>query len=594
MKKTLKKNLTYCLYAVISGFILASGFSLFIASKNDSNIFTIQSAGEIKIWLVLTLGIVFSLALFLIFSWRKCAYRSAVPLSLFCFTVLTLWNLHSQRHYYYIVMAAAVIILTFAYKEIFHDRKTPKLEGAPLYMTVLLMTIFMTSIVTMGSIIRMYSFNSSTFDFGLFAQMYESMATDLTQNTTLERNQLMSHFAVHFSPAYYLLLPFYMIFRRPEFLLAAQAAVCFSGVIPVLLICKRQRFDALLTIIISGVFLCYPAFTGGCFYDFHENFFLVPFILWLLYFLDKNSIAGTIIFGLLMLSVKEDAGLYVIFIGLYAVFNKKIKPSCSFTLLAIGVGGFLAVTSLIDSMGEGIKVSRYGNYLYGDQDSLTNVIFNVIKNPAFFFSSLLSEEKLLFILQMFLPLLFIPAKTRKLSDWFLIAPLVLINLATEYKYQADISFQYVFGTGALLIFLFIKNLRYNKKKTKAAAAAFMASAICLLGNSGPKFHYIDRINNDPDYYAAAREVLEEIPKDKVIYANTYLTPFLYDCKRVYMYPFDYYKNEILTDDYADYYVLDSRVSNMSEFDITVESIKEKGYEVESDRSFVLVLKKIEE
>lgn len=593
MKQTLKKNLTYCLYAVISGFILASGVSLFAATKNGSNIFTIQSVAEIKTWIILVLGVLFSSVLFCIFKLRKCTYRCTVPLSIFCFTLLTLWKLHSQHHYYYIVMAAIVIITTFAYKEIFHDRKTPKLEGAVLYIIILALTVLMTSIMAIGSIGRMYSFNSSTFDFGLFAQMYESMATDLTQNTTLERNEMLSHFAVHFSPAYYLLLPFYMIFRRPEFLLTAQAAVCFSGVIPILLICKKQRFDGLLTIIISGVFLCYPAFTGACFYDFHENFFLVPFILWLLYFLDKNSLAGTVIFGLLMLSVKEDAGLYVIFIALYALFNKKIKLSHALVLLIIGMGGFLAVTALIDAAGEGIKVSRYGNYLYGEQESLKDVIINVIKNPTFFFSSLLSEEKLLFIVQMFLPLLFIPIRTRKLSDWFLIAPLVLINLATEYKYQANISFQYVFGTGAILLFLFVKNLRYSKKKTKAAAAAFMASAICLVGNSMPKFRYIDRLNADPDYYATAREVLSEIPRDKVIYSNTYLTPFLYDCKEVYMYPFNYYNNKLLTDDYADYYVLDSRTSDTGEFNRTVEKIKENGYEVASDRSFVLVLKKSE-
>lgn len=593
MKQNLKKNLTYCIYAVISGFILASGVSLLAASKHGSNIFTIQSVAEIKTWLIPVLGVLFSLVLFCIFKLRKCAYRCTVPLSIFCFSLLTLWKLHSQHPYYYIVMAAIVIIFTFAYKEIFHDRKTPKLEGTLLYIIILAMTVLMTSIMAIGSIGRMYSFNSSTFDFGLFAQMYESMATDLTQNTTLERSELLSHFAVHFSPAYYLLLPFYMIFRRPEFLLTAQAAVCFSGVIPILLICKKQRFDGLLTIIISAVFLCYPAFTGACFYDFHENFFLVPFILWLLYFLDKNSLTGTVIFGLLMLSVKEDAGLYVIFIALYALFNRKIKLSRSLTLLIIGVGGFLAVTALIDAAGEGIKVSRYGNYLYGEQESLKDVIINVIKNPTFFFSSLLSEEKLLFIMQMFLPLLFIPIRTRKLSDWFLIAPLVLINLATEYKYQANINFQYVFGSGALLLFLFVKNLRYSKKKTKAAAAAFMASAICLVGNSMPKFRYIDRLNADPDYYAAAREVLAEIPRDKVIYSNTYLTPFLYDCKEVYMYPFNYYNNKLLTDDYADYYVLDSRSSDTGEFNRIVDEIKENGYEVASDRSFVLVLKKSE-
>lgn len=591
MKKIIKTELTYCLYAVVSGFILASGVTLYVAVRTGSNIFAIQSAGEVRTWLVLTLGILFSSLLFCIFKLRKTVYRCTVPLSIFCFALLTLWKLHSQHPYYYVMMMIMVIVSTFSFKEIFHDRKIPKLQGTALYAVILAMTVLMTSIVTAGGIVRMYSFNSSTFDYGLFAQMYEYMATDFTQNTTLERNVLMSHFAVHFSPAYYLLLPFYMIFRRPEFLLAAQAAVCFSGVIPVVLLCKRQRFNGLLTIIISGVFLCYPAFTGGCFYDFHENFFLVPFILWLLYFLEKNSTPGTVVFGLLLLSVKEDAGIYVIFIGLYALFNKKIKYSCSVPLLLIGAGGFLAVTSLINAAGEGIKVSRYKNYLYGGQDSLTDVILNVLKNPTFFFNSILNEEKLLFILQMFLPLLFIPMKTRKISDWFLIAPLILINLASDYKYQANISYQYIFGTGALLIFLFVKNLRYSKTKTKAAAAAFMAAIICLVGNSMMKFRYIDSIKSDPEYYSAAREVLAEIPRDKVIYANTYLTPFLFDCREVYMYPFDYYENELLTDDYADYYVLDSRTSETNEFDRLTEEIKSIGYEEVINGSFVVVLKK---
>lgn len=589
MKNVLKKNFIYFLYAAVSGFILASGISLFIAAKTDSNIFVIRSAGEIKTFILLMTGLIFTLALFVVFRKRRCAYRCTVPLSLFCFSLLTLWQQKAPHPYYYLAMAAIVIAFTFVYKEIFHDRKTTKTEGTPLYVTVLVMTVLMTAVMTSGSIVRMYAFNSSTFDFGLFAQMYEYMATDLTQNTTLERNELLSHFAVHFSPVYYLLLPFYMIFRRPEFLLGAQAAVCFSGVIPVLLLCKKQRFDGLLTILISGVFLCYPAFTGACFYDFHENFFLVPFILWLLYFLDKNSLAGTIVFGLLMLSVKEDAGLYVIFIALYALFNKKIKKSAAVFLLIIGVGGFIAVTSLINTVGEGIKVSRYNNYLYDDQDSLTDVVINVIKNPAFFFGSLLSEQKILFILQMFLPLLFIPMRTRRLSDWFLIAPLVLINLATEYKYQADISYQYVFGTGALLIFLFVKNIRYSKKKTKAAAAAFMASAICLVGNSMHKYRYIDSLKANPEYYSAAREVLAELPRDKVIYAETYLTPFLFDCKEVYMYP-PYYNADKVD---ADYYVLDSRTSDTDEFERTVEEIKNRGYELVESRSFVLVLRKAE-
>lgn len=588
MKKVLKKYAKYVFYALIIAFISASGITLYIASITESFIFSIQSVPELKMGLFITIFIAFSLALFFIFKLRRCVYRCLVPISLFCFSILTLLSLRAARPYYYIVMAALVIAFSFVYKEIFHDRKTPRFDKAMLYVTVLVMTVLMTVAVTVGSIVRMYVFNATNFDLGLFAQMYEYMANDFTQNTTLERNELMSHFEVHFSPVYYLLLPFYMIFRRPEFLLGAQAALCFSGVIPILLLCKKQKYGGLITVLVSGAFLCYPTFTGACFYDFHENFFLVPFILWLLYFLDNNKILGIIIFALLMLSVKEDAGLYVIFIGLYALFNKKIRKSRSIPLLLLGIIGFGFITAFINLFGEGIKVSRYSIYLYSEQDSLSQVIVNVIKNPAFFFDHLLNEQKLLFLIQMLLPTAFISLRTRRFCDLFLISPLILINLASDYPYQSDIGFQYVFGTGSLIFFLYVKNLRYSKKKTKVAAAVFMASAICLLGSNMSKYNYAVKLIKNPDYYAKARQVISEIPRDKVIYANTFFTPFLFDCKEVYMYPPVYTPKNMK----PDYYLLDSR-SDKETLSLTMIELQSKGFVKEENDSFVIVYKRAE-
>lgn len=60
---------------------------------------------------------------------------------------------------------------------------------------------------------RYYKLSTPAFDFGIFAQMFENMKDGLGPVTTVERNYELSHFAVHFSPAYYLMLPFYMLFR---------------------------------------------------------------------------------------------------------------------------------------------------------------------------------------------------------------------------------------------------------------------------------------------------------------------------------------------------------------------------------------------
>ena len=62
------------------------------------------------------------------------------------------------------------------------------------------------------------SYSNYTFDFGIFAQMYERMAATGVPYTTVERSYMMSHFGVHFSPIFYLFLPGYYIFRSPIYL----------------------------------------------------------------------------------------------------------------------------------------------------------------------------------------------------------------------------------------------------------------------------------------------------------------------------------------------------------------------------------------
>ena len=82
-----------------------------------------------------------------------------------------------------------------------------------------LLTYGVFSIVTLYvvylSIVFIYkikTFDGSTFDIGLFSQMFHRMSTDLSAITTLERDRVLSHFAVHISPIFYLMLPFYKLF----------------------------------------------------------------------------------------------------------------------------------------------------------------------------------------------------------------------------------------------------------------------------------------------------------------------------------------------------------------------------------------------
>lgn len=128
------------------------------------------------------------------------------------------------------IAVLAIIIFRFAdikETEILKCRKTE-------IISVLLFTVISVTILMIGTVCRLKSYESSCFDMGIFLQMFEYMSKTGKQYTTVERNVLMSHFNVHFSPCWYLLLPIYMIFRNSVVLVILQVLIIASGVLPLI------------------------------------------------------------------------------------------------------------------------------------------------------------------------------------------------------------------------------------------------------------------------------------------------------------------------------------------------------------------------
>ena len=270
--------------------------------------------------------------------------------------------------------------------------KLPMHKSVPwIVMAVSAMTI--TAFV--GLICCLYYKNHWTpnYDFGLFAQMFENMRETGLPLITCERDRLLSHFAVHFSPVYYLLLPFYMLLPDPTTLLVASILIVASGAVPLLLICKRHHLSDTSCCAFSVIYALYPCFAGGCFYYIHENNFLAPFLLWFIYFREKRMIVPQIIFMFLTLSVKEDAAVYLIIIALYfMVSGKKIKRDILFAVVPLIY--FIVLMILLKEYGNGVMTGRYDNYIYDQSGSLITAVTAVIKNPVYVLSQCFTEKKL--------------------------------------------------------------------------------------------------------------------------------------------------------------------------------------------------------
>lgn len=443
--------------------------------------------------------------------------------------------------------------------------KPKQTHKAWLWITVGLSVAFFL-LVSCWTVGRVYSFNTPTYDFGIFSQMFYNMKASGLPMTTVERDGLLSHFAVHVSPIYYLLLPFYWLVPTPATLQVLQAAVITSAVIPLWKIGKHHGLTGAQRMLACAVLLLYPAYSGGTSYDLHENCFLTPLILWLFYGIDRKNWGITTLAAVLTLMVKEDAAVYVAVIALWLTVKALLKKDrknliAGIFLLAGALGWFFLVTGYLAKNGDGVMTYRYSNFMYDGSSSLITVIKSVILNPMKAVYECVDSEKLYFIAMTLLPLLGLPLLTRRYERYILLIPYILVNLMSDYSYQHNIFYQYTFGTNAFLMYLTVVNLadwKINWQRVFALIAAAIVSAVCFAIVIVPKAIYypVQAIQND-DGYQSIRNTLDTIPEGVSVTATTFYTTYL--SQRQTLYDVRYCSQEHLLE--TEYIVLDLSAGN---------------------------------
>lgn len=469
---------------------------------------------------------------------------------------------------------------------------------------VCLLALFCAVIISVITCLRYFCFSAPNFDFGLFVNMFHNMRESGRALSTSERDVLLSHFVVHISPIYYLILPIYYIFPSAVTLQICQALILASGVVPAYLLCKKYNLSNKLTIILTAIYSLYPALSAGTFYDIHENCFLLPLLLWMFYFFEKEKYPLMYIFAVLTLMVKEDAAIYVIVFALFLILSRK-KYLHGALLFAGACMYFIFALNLLDLISDyyagiysnasanpeinGAMVNRFDNLIYNESDGIAGAVKTIIQNPGYALSQLFKTrdndyEKLKYFLQMFLPLGFLPFATKKTSRYILITP-ILMNLLTDYIYQYDIGFQYHFGISAFLIYASIINVAEIKLSFKKAILP-VASVCCIclyITTVSPMYiRYTDNWANNKEEYKQMESILETIPKDRSVAASSMLVAHLADRSEIYQ--IEYHGGECDTD----YVIFDTRYGiEQSEYAVYLSN----GYSIVTENENLLILEK---
>lgn len=492
--------------------------------------------------------------------------------------LLTLWQ-RTEFGYYMGAVGIMVVLTLYAFRDAEFKRDISK---RAMWSMILAFTLLVTGITLTVTILKYLACWTPTFDFGIFSQMFYYMKNTLIPMSTCERDKLLCHFAVHFSPIFYLILPIYFVFPSPVTLLVCQALISASGLIPLILLCKHYKQTNLCTGLLCLCYMGVPAITGGNLYYLHENVFLSPLLLWLFYFAEKKNYKLSVVFAVLTMFVKEDAPIYVIIFGLYLLISKKDKKLGAI-LTGLGTAYFVATVCLMKIFGEGIMSNRFDNFnKSGEPTTLVGVVATAFSNPAYVISEMFENDRIMFLLQLFIPLGFLPFVTKKLSRYILLLPLVVINLLSDYEYQHSMDFQYVFGTLSFVIYLCVINSAdFSQKQRTKHLLICGASSVMVFSSM-----YFSQIQTVKSYYdniaehRAMAQAIELVPKDASVSATTFLVANLSQRDEVY----ELEKTQKQTD----YYVLDLRYPSEQ---FSVEDYQNDDFETVYKDEYIAIFKR---
>lgn len=588
----------------LCSYFTVSVIKLWVNSDEEidyGNIAYLQSDKDIKylilhICTILGLMILLTALEYFLPKWKTTPHIMICSTLLLALTLMLRCDKLQNYVYLSILFVCAIVLLYSTDKECFSFIKSDFHSGF-MWGTVAVAAILFGFFTISISVYRYLTFSAPNFDFGLFCNMFHNMKETGIPYATSERDMLLSHFAVHFSPVYYLMLPFYFIFPSPITLAVLQVVIIYLGIIPLVLIARHIGLSKKAILAVSVIYAAYPAISSGCFYDLHENCFLVPFLLWTFYFFEKEKYIPMAIFTLLTLSIKEDAFIYILFFAMYVIFSRK-KYKVGVSLAVSSVLYFSIVSHFMQKYGLGIMSNRYGNLIFNPDDGLVGALKTLLLNPGYvltqiFTTSAGNTDKLLYLLQLFIPLAFLPFATKKFSRLILICP-VLLNILTMYVYQPNINFQYSFGISAFLFYISMLNLSELKPFTKKYMTQLSAVACVLLFTVVviPRYtSYHETYKNNTETYEEINYALHEVlPEDASVTCSTFLLAHIADRDVIYEVSYHKENGKYKTD--TDFIVLDIRggykKSGLEQADYFLDNGYDEYYTVKNK---IIILKK---
>jgi uncharacterized membrane protein len=348
------------------------------------------------------------------------------------------------------------------------------------------------------------------------------------------------YLANHAKIGAYAFLPIYALFPRAETLLVLQSSLLGLGALP-LFGFARKRLGHWMAAAVAIAYLCYYPMHAANFYEVNHIPIAAPFILATVWAADARKWGWFTVFYLLGALMREDIPIGMTVVGLYFLLTG-FRPLIGLLMAVVSSVWFVFLKFYVmDSAGDWWFPDMYKELYAAGEKGFGSVLKTLISNPLFVLWKILEKEKIWYIMHLFVPLAFLPARRWWLWGAFIPGALTTL-LATSYKPLTMYSFQYVMHWAPYLFLAVVLVLESIGKRADrgrpgqlAAATAMLAATFIMTYNAGafPRRNTLRAGYNSADFnfsaeerarYAQLKELIAHIPKDASVTATERVGP----------------------------------------------------------------------
>lgn len=307
------------------------------------------------------------------------------------------------------------------------------------------------------AIVNHQAMNTRTIDLGIYDQIFYQSAHGNFLGCNFVRAEY--HGSAHFDPILAILSPLYLLHPRAETILVLQSVWVGSGVIPVYLMTRHYVEGRVAALVAAACYALHPALHGANMYEFHSLTLASVPIMWTAYcFITKKRWQYWVALAVALL-VREDVPLMLSALGFAGFMSADVAMRRRGLATILTCGVYFAVVKIFFMTSKGVLMqggaeSYSFSYYYADMipdgKGVGGMILTLLTNPAFVLRHAITEAKILYMIKLVGPLLFLPLLAKGWR-WLFLYGLAFILLATR---EPVYSFGFQYST-VLLPFVFI-------------------------------------------------------------------------------------------------------------------------------------------